>query len=103
MQPSLKEVRQLLAHMGLGLAARHDPEPGPFLRNFLSGRYRRHQYATTDGIITHPASKPVSHPARPAMARPPGETSPPVPLLSIWMECGETAQRQRFALEELRG
>lgn len=58
MQPTLKDVRQLLAHMGVGLATRHDPEPGPFLKEIQSGRYRRHQYATTDGIITHLASQP---------------------------------------------
>lgn len=37
MQPTLNHLRQLLVHMGVGLAARHDPEPGLFPREIPDG------------------------------------------------------------------
>lgn len=107
MQPTLKDVRQLLAHKGLGWTTRHDPEPGPFLRKFQSGSraaiVATSTYAlTTDGTIAHPSSHSATQPARPDIARPPGETSASVPVLFIRNRCGETAQRWRLALEGFR-
>lgn len=94
MQPTLKDLRQLLLHMGVGLAARHDPEPGPFLEKFQTGqtsRCRRHRYATTDGLII-----PIQ-PSRP------GETSRPGLKLgaaskSIGKTFGEAATAPLIAL-----